>query len=277
MTVNNFIPEVWSSELLVALRKTMVYTNLVNRDYEGEIAGKGDTVHITSISDPVIKDYVKNQDIDWQVLDDADRALVVDQAKYLAFTLDDVDKRQAAGDIMGKAVDGGGYGLADAADRYIAGQYTQAATNLGTQAVLTPANAFDQLAKLRTKLVEKNVPESAQKFVVVPPWYMELLAEDARFANNPQMVGTDSSAITGFVRFAAGFYILESNNVPNPVGDDWAILAGTTAAMTYAEQINELEAMRLQMKIADGIRGLHVYGAKVVRPEALAVVIASQT
>ena len=98
MAVDTFIPEVWAAELLVALKAEHVFGqgNLINRDYEGEISDFGDTVHINSLSAPTVQNYVKNTtNIAPQDLTTADQLLVIDQSKYFAFQVDDVDQRQA--------------------------------------------------------------------------------------------------------------------------------------------------------------------------------------
>jgi hypothetical protein len=96
MAITFFQPEIWAAQLLSVLEKSLVYAgpSVVNRDYEGEIANAGDTVHITSIGDPTIGTYTKDTDITVQVLTDADRALLIDQQKYFAFEVDDIDLRQ---------------------------------------------------------------------------------------------------------------------------------------------------------------------------------------
>src|SRR3954468_14490628 len=98
MAIANFVPEIWSAELLVALEKALVYAapGVVNRDYEGEISNAGDTVHITGLTDPTIGDYTPHTDILIEDVDDTTLSLIVDQSKYFAFEVNDVEKRQAA-------------------------------------------------------------------------------------------------------------------------------------------------------------------------------------
>ena len=101
MAFNKFKPEIWSALLLVALRKSLVYSAFTNRDYEGDIAEAGDTVRITSVGRPTIANYVPGQTvISPETVADSQRTLVVDQSKFFAFQIDDVDKRQAKGGIM---------------------------------------------------------------------------------------------------------------------------------------------------------------------------------
>jgi N4-gp56 family major capsid protein len=279
VAITRFKPEIWSAKLLVALRKELVYAGpgMVNRDYEGEIRDAGDTVRITSISDPTIGTYVPNNTtIVPEELTDAQRTLVVDQAKYFAFKVDDVDKRQAAGDVMTEAMSRAAYKLADTVDQYIAGLYTGivAANQLGStgspiDTFTTVTDAYDKvLIPLRTALKKANVP-TAGRYVVVSPEMMASLLRDARFIKANES-GTTDALRNGFVGRAAGFDIYESNNTPNPSGDTQVILAGTSMAISFAEQISQTEAYRPEAGFSDAIKGLAVYGAKLIRPESLA-------
>src|SRR4051812_10535612 len=108
MAVDTFIPEVWAAQLLTALPRSYVFgqLNVINHDYEGEIAEFGDTVHIGSLADPTIATYTKNVTaINPQTLATTDQSLLIDQSKYFAFEVDDVDARQVrnSGDLLNKA------------------------------------------------------------------------------------------------------------------------------------------------------------------------------
>lgn len=283
MAINAFKPQIWSAELLVALRKSLVLAQpgVVNRDYEGEIQAAGDTVRITSIGDPTIGTYSPNSTtITPEQLTDAQRTLTIDQAKYFAFQVDDVDARQASGNVMPEAMSRAAYKLRDVVDQTIASFYTSvnAASALGTIAVPagTPTAAYDSiLVPLKVKLDEASVPTEG-RWVAVAPWLHGRLLLDSRFIKVNES-GTDTGLRNGMVGRAAGFDVLVSNNMPLVTGDDYATLAGTSAAISYAEQINNVEAYRSQASFADVVRGLHLWGAKVIRPEALASAIASQT
>src|SRR5256885_16922719 len=95
MSLNSFIPEIWADSMIVALRKNLVFGNLFNTDYEGEITAFGDTVRIGAISQETISNYVKDTDITApQALTDAQTVLTISQAKSYNFLIDDVDKAQ---------------------------------------------------------------------------------------------------------------------------------------------------------------------------------------
>jgi hypothetical protein len=279
LSINNFKPEIWSAQTLVALRSSLVYAQpqLVNTNYQGEITSRGQSVHITTIGDPTIFDYDSGDTLNYEDVETAGTDLVIDQAKAFAFKLDDVDKAQALMSPMQQMAQNAAYGLRDKADAYVASLYTGVAADnvLGStgspiDTYTTPTDAYSKvLVPLRTKLNRKNVPREGRYVVVSPEFHGSLLNDD-------RFVRADASATTeglrnGFVGRAAGFDILESNNTPNPSGDTQVIQAGYPGAITYAEQILETEALRLQATIADAIRGLHVYGAKLLRPTGIAV------
>lgn len=283
MAINNFKPQIWSARLLVAWRKALVYGGpmVVNRDYEGDIAEAGDVVKITSISDPTISDYVPNSTtITPEELTDAQRNLVIDQSKYWAFKVDDIDKRQAKGNVMPEAMSRAAYKLRDVADQYIAGLYTgvAAANNLGTISVVagTPTDAYDDvLVPLKVTLDEADVPTEG-RYCVVPPWFTGRLLRDDRFIS-AEKAGTTEGLRNGFVGRAAGFEIMQSNNTPNPTGDDNVVQAGVKEAISFAEQINKTEAYRPESSFSDAVKGLALYGAKLIRPDGIAIATASQT
>lgn len=282
MAIQNFIPEVWAAELLSSLKKALVYggPGVVNRDYEGEIRDSGDTVKITSISRPTIGTYTKGSTvINPEQLTDAQRQLLIDQSKYFAFEIDDIDMRQAknGGALMTEAAQEAAYGLRDVADSVIAGVYigAAAANALGTVSVTTGALAITQLINLKVKLDNANVPNEG-RYVVVPPWFHGLLLTDDRFVR-VDASGTSEALRNGIVGRAFGFDILVSNNAPLVTGDDYAVMAGHPSAISFAEQIVNVEAYRPQDSFSDALKGLHVYGVKLVRPSAIATVVASIT
>ena len=283
MSVTNFIPEIWNATLLASLKKELVFAapGVVNRNFEGSIAQAGDTVRITSVGRPTIGTYVANTTtITPETLTTGQRTLTIDQAKFFAFEVDDIDKRQVAGDVMAEAMIEAAFALRDVADQYVAALYTQvqSANQLGTVAVpaATPAVAYDSiLVPLKVRLDEANVP-SQGRWCIVPPWMHGRLLRDDRFVR-VDASGTGEALRNGIVGRAAGFDILMSNNAPLVTGDDHAVLAGVPAAITYAEQIASTEAYRPESSFADAVKGLHLYGAKMIRPEAAASAIASQT
>jgi hypothetical protein len=282
MTLTNFIPAVWSARLLSNLHKALVYggPNIVNHDYEGEISAFGDSVKINSIGAITVFDYTKNTDMPAaETLTDAQRTLVIDQAKGFNFQLDDVDKAQTKPKVMDEAMQEAAYALRDVADQFIAAKYVDAdAGNLlgstgSPVSIAAVADAYDNLVKLGVLLDNANIP-SEGRFAVVPPWYEGVMLRDQRFVS----FGTDANRGTlenGVIGRAAGFTISKSNNVPNTAGSLHRIIAGHRMAWSFADQVNSVEAYRPERRFGDAVKGLHLYGGKTVRPKALAVLTAN--
>lgn len=279
MAVTTFIPTIWSARLLAHLDKAHVYAKLLNRDYEGEIKGYGSTVKINQVGEITVKDYTRNSDIDApEELSTADQTLTIDQMKYFNFQVDDVDKVQIRASLMDTAMQRAAYSLSDVSDKFAADLLAKGATNkMGTTSapvILTAENAYEQLVGMKTMLDKKNVP-TAGRWVVVPPEFEGLMLLDPRFVGTGGTKAEETLG-NGAVARAAGFTIYESNNVP-VASDKYSILAGYNGAGTYAEQIVETEAYRMEKRFADAVKGLHVYGAKVTRPETLVLLTASFT
>jgi len=265
-----FNPEIWAAELKVALEAVQVFASplVVNRNYEGEIAGPGDTVHITSLVDPTIRDYTPHTDITIDEIADADETLVVDQAHYFAFEVDDLEKRfaLAGGIAISESARRAAFKLRSLVDTRVAEQARDdAGITIPGVTVADPSDAYELLVQLSVELDENDVPEGGRFAVVTPAFHGQLLL-DNRFVG----AGTSNSVLTnGLVGQAAGFTVVKSTNVAD--GDTGkAIVAGNNNAITYAEALTEVEAARMEKRFADLAKGLLVYGSKVVRPEQLA-------
>ena len=278
-----FIPTVWAARLLTALEKALVYgqANVANRDYEGEIREAGNTVKIASIGDVSIGDYTKDTDInEAEVLTDSEQSLAIDQAKYFNFFVDSIDRAQQNVNVLDEAMRRSAWALRDAADGYLAGIMTAAVltgNTIGTDLapiVPTKDDAYEYLVDLGVLLDEANVPIEG-RFVIVPAWYHGLLLKDDRFIK-AGTAGSDRRLANGEVGEAAGFTILKSNNVPNASGDADKVVAGHAMATAYVEQVLDLQTYKPEKRFGDAVKGLHVYGAKVIRPTSLAMLIADK-
>lgn len=270
MAVTSFIPEIWAARLLEHLDKAHVYAALMNRDYEGEIRNAGDTVHINTIGDITVGDYT-GADITYQDLATTDQELKIDQAKYFAFKVDDVEKAQAMPGLVEAATQRAAYAINDEADAYLAGVLAAGGTPI-TAASLTAANIYQNLVAMKVKLDQQNVPTEG-RWVVVDPQAHGLLLQDERFVSFGTDI-TNERLVNGKVGRAVGMDIYVSNNVPESSGT-FSIIAGVPMAATYAEQIIETEALRSETSFKDKVRGLHVYGAKVTMPNGLVVLPAT--
>ena len=280
----DFIPTVWASRLLVALEKALVYgqSGVCSRDYEGQIREAGNTVKIASIGDVSIGDYLKDTDIlDPEVLTDTEQTLLIDQSKYFNFYVDSVDRAQQNVNVLDEAMRRSAWALREKADAFLAGVMEAAVTSgnkigsLTTPEVPTKDDAYEYLVDLGVLLDESNVPIDG-RFVIVSAWYHGLLLKDERFVKAGTM-RSDAALANGEVGEAAGFRILKSNNVPNTTGAKYKIIAGHPVATSYVDQIVDLQTYKPEKRFGDAVKGLHVYGAKVVRPTALAMLIANKS
>ncbi|MGG4186758.1 P22 coat protein - protein 5 domain protein [Paenibacillus jamilae] len=276
MSIQHFIPTIWSARLNESLKKNLVYGNVVNTDYEGEIQGQGSTVKINSIGAVTIGNYDKVAGIgNPQELDATQKTLVIDQAKYFNFQVDDVDAAQTNVNLLDGGIVEASYGLANVVDQYLAGFYTEvkAENTMGndtTPMVPTKDTAYDLLIDLGVLLDENNVPES-ERFVVVPAWYYGLLLKDARFTKDSNIIRT------GYVGDIDGMTVYKSNNVPNTAGAKYKIIAGHKSAISFVGQVDSVEAFRPEKQFSDAVKGLQVFGAKCIKPEALAVLTANKS
>lgn len=283
MSVETFIPTVWAGGLLTGLHKNLVFaqSGIVDTRYEGTIAKQGDSVDINFIGAVSVFDVERNEDIpDPEPLDTAATKLTIDQAKGFNFAVDDIDARQAAGDIVETAMGEASYGIRDKADSYLAGLYTDAAAQnlIGSDtSPVTPTadTAYDYLVDLDVLLDEADVPTGG-RWVVVPAWFRGFLRKDKRFIQSGTEAG-DRIRMTGEVGEVANLRVLQSNNIRHTSGTRYKIMAGHQMAWNYADQITKVVAYSPEKRFGDAVKGLHVYGGKVVRPKALAVLTANRS
>jgi N4-gp56 family major capsid protein len=283
MAINDFIPAIWSRLLLENLRNSLVFGQpaVINQDYTGEIAGAGSSVKIHSIGAITVDDYTKNSDLSApETLTDDEVILNIDQARAFNFQIDDVDAAQQVPKVMQGAMAEAAYALANDLDSYLAGLNGDADITSGFGTDNDPIepdtdSAYEYLANAFTALDEANCP-SQGRWAVVPPWFHGLLRKDARFVS----YGTDQNRAVlenGIVGQAAGFNVFVSNNVANDEGAAYKIMFGHPAAWTMALQVEKVEAFRMERRFADAMKGLNVYGAKVVRPTILGCMTADRT
>jgi N4-gp56 family major capsid protein len=279
VSVATFIPELWIAALIDPLETNLVYGQplVCNRDYEGVISEYGDTVTVNTVGDPTIKDYVPYEtEVEPERINTAARKLKIDQAKYWSFEIDDIDKRQARGDLMTKSMQRAGYQMAAAIDRYLASFYTGIPSGQvlpdwsvsGTDEEAWGKQAYFNLVDLGVLMTENDIPKEG-RYAVVPPWYVGLLQKNPNFTRVSEY-GSATVLLNGEVGRAAGFRLLESNNNPAPTGSTNFIQAGLADALSMAHQITESEAFRPEKGFADALKGLDVYGAKLMRPDLVA-------
>lgn len=262
MAITTFIPQLWAARLLQAYEAQLVFGRLLNRNYEGEIKQMGDTVHINTLNDITIKEYEANTEIaDPEQLSTEEKTLAIDHGAYYNFYLDDVDKAQAAGEVLNVAMTNAANRLAEDTEEYIIGKLLAEATNT----VTGTDNLYATIVSMKTALDKAKVPQ-AGRYLVVPPSAEGVLLLDDRFVKSGVQEG-ENRLQNGRVARAAGFdiYVSLSSQL------EQKMIAGVTDAATFANQLTKTEAYRAEKRFADGVKGLALCGAKVTRPDAICV------
>ena len=271
MSTEKFISQIWSAKTIDVLENALVYSKLFNNDYEGEITDAGDTVHIAQIGMPTIKDYTRGAAIDSaEDVSVTDQTLTIDQAKYFNIAVDDVDAVQSKVALLDTATQRAAYGFADQCDAYLGKQLAEAAGikvgSADAPEAVTASNAYEVLVGIKTKLDDANLPKQG-RVVIVPPEFEGLMLLDSRFVNVTEQ--SEERLTEGTVYKAAGFEVAVSNNCPAPKSGVVQIVASSPIQGTFAQQILKTEAYRPEGGFSDAVKGLHVYGAKTLHPEAV--------
>ena len=293
-----FLPEVYSKKVQNFFRKASVVEAITNTDYAGEISSFGDSVQIIKEPEIDVYAYTRGADTTATKLTDKETSLVVDSANAFKFIVDDIESKMSHVNFKEVAASSAAYALKDAYDtavlaKMFAGVATggivggDAATDLDTidaaDAGSVPLDIsgatggkidpLDIMARLARILDEQNVPEEGRYFVA-PPWFYEQLSQSSSKLMSVDFNGGQGSIRNGLVSSGKlrGFEMYKSNNTPAATqgGAVQEILAGHMSAVSTAQTIVNTEVLRSQTSFGDICRGLHVFGAKVLRPEALA-------
>ena len=294
----NFIPEIWSGKLIENFYDATVLAAIANTDYEGEIRSMGDTVNIRTTPEITIKDYVKGQSIQVENPDKPKIQLVIDKGEYFACVEDDVDRIQSDIAMMDQWSKDASERMKIKIDQRVlvdmlpdisalnkgatAGRISQN-FNLGTAAsplsvtkdgASSTTSVIDLLVDMGTVLDEANAPES-DRWVVIPARMAGLIKKSE--LKDASLSGDSTSILrNGRLGMIDRFTVYVSHNL-NVTGTgssaEFDVLAGHKMGFTFASQMTEMETLRSETTFGDIIRGLQVYGYKVVKPEALATAV----
>jgi len=267
----NFIPEVFSKLLQAKFYKQSVLPKISNTDYEGEISGQGDKVTIRTVPAVTINDYAGS--ITTQELTSAKVELLIDQAKYYAFQIDDVLAAQSDIGLLEAASADAAEGMRVAVETQVLAASITGATNISSQVTITAANVLAQILEQARRLDELNVPEEG-RFAVLPPDIIELLKQSE--LRQAYLTGDSESPLrNGQVGRVDRFDVYQSNMLHTPgSGTDSGYthcLAGHPKAVAFASQFTNAETVRMESVFGDSVRGLKVFGSKIVVPDALCV------
>lgn len=292
MAIDKFIPEVWSARLTRIVEPKLVVAQFVNHDHEGEIADQGDTVHIRNFTTGgTVRDYSRNTAMAApDRASDGEQVLTVDQAKAIYIAVDDVDAVQADLTIMDKFLERTGRNLADVLDKFAANRFIAGAlaanvigTTIAPQIVSNTAGAnilspYQFCVEARRRLAKQSVPLE-NLWMVVNADLEALFLNDSAFIEGGGGIGDADVVRNAKLGRIAGFDIVRTEAVPSATrsvditgsdlaeetGDHATVLFGAgNYAHTWADQLVKTEAERLQAQFGDAIKGLHVYGSKIV-------------
>lgn len=271
MAISNFIPEIWSDSINETLKKAQVLGKLCTQRWSGELSQKGDTVNILGVTTGAVASYDPSGTLVYGDLSDTSAKLIVDQADSFSFGVDDIDKTQTLPGLVEAATTDYAYKLSDAMEQYIFG-LADTSAEVGTlldytdDAYLTVANISAAIGAVVVAMDEANVPSNGRWGVVSPAVYnLVVLAEIASLQS-------ESAWGTGEAATCQGITLFKSNNVVKTTSTTGVKnLFGQGEAIALANQLNEIEAIRLQDAFRTGVRGLNVYGAKVVNKERLVI------
>ena len=292
----NFIPEIWSGKLIENFYDATVLAAISNTDYEGEIRNMGDTVNIRTTPEITIRDYVKGQTLTVENPDKPKLQLVIDKGEYFACVEDDVDKVQSDINLMDTWSKDASERMKIKIDQRVltdllpdiaatnkgatAGEQS-ASFNLGTTGAplsITKDGAggttsvVDLIVDMGTVLDEANAPEG-DRYLVIPAKMAGLIKKSE--LKDASLTGDGTSIVrNGRLGMVDRFTIYVSHNL-NVSSGKYSIIAGHKMGFTFASQMTEMESLRAESTFGNIIRGLQVYGYKVVKPEAIAQAVIS--
>jgi hypothetical protein len=290
-----FLPKVYSKQVLNFFRKSSVVEAITNTDYSGDISGYGDTVRI--IKEPVITvyQYERGADVTKTALTDQEVSLVIDTANAFKFIVDDIETNMSHVNFRDVATSSAAYALRDAFDEgVIATMFAGVAASspnhiLGSDSATDLAagtfdgtgnldigfasgehDPIDVLSHMARLLDEQNIPEEGRWFLANPEFY-EILVQ-----SSSKLLSVDYNAGQGSIRNGLvssgklrGFDMYKTNNIAATSNAAGKCLAGHISSTATAQTITSTEVIRDPDSFGDIVRGLHVYGAKVLRDNAL--------
>jgi hypothetical protein len=280
MSLQNFNKAYWEVAIEQSLRKQLVAQAVANTSYTGLLKSLGDQVKVNQVSDPTITAYTRMLAITYEQLTDAQLILIADKAYTFSFKTDDADAVQEKPTILSQQTDKAAYGFAEKVDSTLLGLYTEAGiTNYATGTTnwdVTSLNVEDVVLSAKEKAKSANWPD-AGRYMIIPPWFETKLVL-AGLATKTQ---NDTLYENGLIGRILGFDMYVSNNVSigtASTGADTRIIAGLKGeSFAFAGAVNEVEALRLEGYMADAIRGLYIFGAKVMRPDKTMAIYCDKT
>lgn len=262
MSVANFLPNVWIARILANFHES----SLANVIAELPDRVEGTKMIFNRIGAGAVKPY--SGTVSWDDIDTTPIELAMDQKKYFAFALDDVDRVQSAGPgLIDANTQEHSSVMSETADAWLLGVLAAAVkANLTVGPLpISKSNAYDLIVDVNTMLTKKKVPLVA-RYTVVSPDILALLSKDDRFTKSPEVL---ANGVVNNAKIAGSTLVQSVNSAEN------TILVAYKPAIGFGTQLNEVEAMRLQSAFADGVRGLQVFGGGVLLEEGIAKILYS--
>lgn len=260
MSYQTFKPEVWAELTNRNLNKQLVFGALANRNYEGKIENMGSSVRVPSIGSVTVGDYT-GADITFQEDTGAYQTININKAKYFALKMDDVDKAQAISGVIEALTDQAIYEMADVVDTELAKLYAKCKSKVA--GVIGTDKVSDKIIDLAVKMDEDNVPTANRWLVISPEIYGQLIKEVPTISKGENTLGINQSY---FIGSWGGFTIYKSNNVQR-TAKKYHCMAGVSAGLTLAMQINKMEAGRFEKSFGEYVKGLQLFGCDVMETE----------
>lgn len=270
-----FIPEIWSQKLNNMLTKECVMLQCVNRNWEGEIKNQGDKVKIIQPADVTIS-TLGTDTLEYKELAPTSTDLVIDQKKFFAFKINDVAQVQSNTDIMEAHLRNAKKAIEEVQDAYLLSLHSNVTTanTVGSESSaisLDKTTIYSKFVDLALRLKNSDaVSAGIRPWVVINPTIESYLLQSSEFISAHNVA--DKTLREGAIGRIAGMDVLVSTNL-TAVSSKYYVLAGTNEAITFASQLAKIESLRDQSSFSDLVRGLYLYGAKVVQPNALAKMI----
>jgi len=273
MAILASIPKLVSTKILMTLQNDLVAKKICTMDTGSQIKKAGDTVTFTGLADPTIAAYTGT--LTYETLEDAGVTLLIDQKNSYAFKVDDIEAFQSIIDVKGTSVENAAYGLRNTADAYVFGLHAGAGTTI--TATVSETIALSTTSTVIRKLEEANVKPN-QRWLVIPPWYKEkLMLAGVKFQVNDGMNGEKGGL--SWVNYNDTDIYVSNNLVTTGAEGSYVTqcLAGSYNSIVYAEQILKSRFIaELEGSFSGGASGLHVFGAKVIKPKELVRIAATQ-
>ena len=262
VNIDAFIPAVWDASILRTLEDNLVGRKICRVRPQGEVKKHGDTVHFNGLADPTINTY--SGTVSYETLKSGQLTLLINQQKYYAFEVEDVEQAMANIDAQGSQASRAAYGLALDADDYIMTLYSDATIEVDDDSCDT-ATILSDLALCAQGLKEANV-KAGDMWIVIPPWIQtKLELAGIKFSINEGINGTGGMDWAKVL----GLDVYVSNNVYATSGPVSYCMFGSYNAIVFADALVKSRVMELEDSFAVGVSGLHVYGAKVIKPKEL--------